>query len=61
MPSENRGVEQRTENSFRAYLGANGRRLNLGHFRAKEAAQARDLACKRIHGDFASLNFPEAA
>lgn len=45
-----------------AYITVDKKRISLGYFATEdEAAKARDAASKKHHGEFASLNFPEAA
>jgi hypothetical protein len=42
-----------------AQIGHQGIRINLGYFKTKqEAAHARDDVAKKLHGEFAVLNFP---
>lgn len=46
-------------NKWVAQIIANGKCYSLGHFaRKKEAAEMRDMATRKMHGDFAVLNFP---
>ena len=45
---------------WQASIGAHGRNIYLGAFYCPiEAAIARDVAALELHGEFASLNFPE--
>lgn len=47
-------------NKFFARIVANQQRYHLGFFHtAEEAAVAYDKECKRLHGEFARVNFPE--
>ncbi len=57
-----RGVYPRPSGSFEAKIVNRPNFHFLGTFAtATEAAQAYDAAAKRIYGEFARLNFPEAA
>lgn len=54
------GVSETPQQRFHAYIENNYKRINIGYFRtAKEAAIARDIVAKKLHGDYASLNFKE--
>lgn len=47
---------------FRAVIRFNGDLIHLGLFgNPVDAAVARDAAARRLHGEFAILNFPDAA
>lgn len=47
---------------WRARVGLNGDRVHVGYFTtAIEAARAYDVEAKRLHGEFACLNFPDSA
>jgi hypothetical protein len=47
--------------NWHAMLSKNGKRVYLGSFIDEQmAAKAYDEAAKRLHGEFANLNFPEA-
>lgn len=51
------GVCQVKGGRWRAYIGHNGKRINLGTFGTKEEAlAARDAAAAKLHGEFAALN-----
>jgi HNH endonuclease/AP2 domain len=56
-----RGVHIRPENGrFSAQIQLNGKANRLGCFAtAEEAARVYDKAAKELHGEFATLNFPE--
>ena len=48
-------------NYWSAAIESDGRKYNLGTFAtAEDAAKAYDEAAKRLHQEFASLNYPEA-
>jgi HNH endonuclease len=64
----NRGVQKnnslglkgvcRSRDKFRAYISYEGKTINIGHFlNSTDAAIARDEYAKRLHGEFARLNF----
>lgn len=45
---------------YQAQISINKRRIHLGYFHSAElAARVYDLAAIELHGEFASLNFPE--
>ena len=51
--------EERNRN-WGARIQANGKRIRLGAFKDKnDAARAYDKAARELHGEFASLNFPQ--
>lgn len=56
-----RGVRRGTRaQKWSAAIRANGTRHHLGSFvTSEEAARVYDEAAKRLHGEFAQLNFPE--
>lgn len=55
-----RGVERTVSGKYRAYIYENNRRVLIGLFDLPEiAAIARDEMARKIHGDFAVLNFPK--
>jgi hypothetical protein len=57
-----KGVSQRGNGRWRAYIYVNGRRVGLGdHATAEAAARAYDAAAPVHHGEFARLNMPRLA
>lgn len=53
---------QKRSNLWHAYIGCDKKRFHIGYFKtAIEAARARDLLAKKVHGSFVSLNFPTTA
>jgi AP2 domain len=49
----------KTHKKWVAVIGYKGKIINLGDFNSdKEAARARDKMAKKLHGEFAVLNFP---
>lgn len=57
-----KGVNLHANGSYVARIRADGRNVRLGTFACPvEAARAYDAAARRFHGEFARLNFPEAA
>lgn len=55
-----RGVVVDSYNTIRAFIMVNKRHIPLGKFSSLiDAARARDIAAKKYHGEFASLNFPD--
>lgn len=60
-PTPYKGV-QRVRGKFVARIAVGGKRHNLGVFvEAIDAARAYDAAARIHHGEFARLNFPDAA
>jgi hypothetical protein len=61
--SKYKGVDwAHSMNRWRARILVNGKRIYLGSFNSElEAAKAYDLAAKKHHGQFATLNFPRLA
>lgn len=54
------GVSESPNGKFRGCVKTNGRNLYSKYFySSKEAAIARDKIARKIHGEFACLNFPE--
>lgn len=55
-----RGVEHfARRGKWRAYINADSQTYRLGYYDTpEEAASARDEAARRLHGEFAVLNFP---
>lgn len=48
------------EGRWKASAQADGKRINLGFFATEiDAAKAYDNVARRVHGEFANLNFPE--
>ena len=53
------GIETMRDGSFRATLSDHGKNVHVGVFRvAQEAAIARDIAARKLYGDFGVYNFP---
>jgi hypothetical protein len=47
---------------WQVHVGKGGKVRTVGYFKTlEEAARAYDVAAKQAHGEFARLNFPEAA
>lgn len=57
-----KGVTRRPDGTWRAQIMAQYKKKNLGNFPTEEAAaHGYDEAARRLHGEFAYLNFPEVA
>lgn len=60
--SKYKGVDFVSANGGRCWrvrIRANGKRIYLGSFEDEmEAAKIYDIAAKKYHGEYASLNFP---
>lgn len=57
-----KGISQRASGKWYAMICRDRKHYWLGmHDTPEEAARAYDEAAKRLHGEFARLNFPEAA
>ena len=57
-----KGIWQRQSGKWTGKVCRGGRCINLGVFATpEEAARAYDEAAKELHGQYARLNFPEAA
>jgi hypothetical protein len=60
--SKFKGVYRQANGRWRAQIMVQYKKKNLGTFPDEiAAARAYDAAAKNLHGDFARLNFPEAA
>jgi hypothetical protein len=61
--SKYKGVHwHKQQKKWAAAITANKKRKHLGYFeQEEEAAKAYDKAAKKLHADFASLNFPDVA
>jgi hypothetical protein len=56
-----RGVARSRGDRFQANIKVGGKQISLGRYEsAEEAARAYDEAARKLHGEFAILNFPEA-
>lgn len=56
-----RGVQWEDDRArWRAAINADGKKIRLGRYKTpEEAARAYDAAARKLHGEFASLNFPD--
>jgi hypothetical protein len=55
-----RGVEWGSKNTWKAYIRDGVRQRCIGSFKTPvEAAHAYDAAARKLHGEFATTNFPQ--
>jgi hypothetical protein len=48
------------DSKWMAQIGINGKNRYLGYYEtAEQAARAYDIAARELHGEFATLNFPQ--